>query len=200
MESMVVMARKWANTKDVNQALKTVFDVVAHQLPAANVACVLIGGFAVNYHGYTRNTLDVDFMIVAQQLDPVKQIMMESGFTNMTSDDNVAFFNAPGSSLRVDFLRVDKDTMRKLLVNAVNAKVYGHAIKVPALRDLIAMKIFSLSQDFDRRLGKDLPDIAYLSALHNLDLASDILPLCNRFGTRKIYDLIQGQVEALRTP
>ena len=62
------------------------------------------------------------------------------------------------------------------------------------------MKIFALSQDVDRRLGKDLPDIAYLSVLHNLDLESDIRPLCNRFGTRKIYDLVRGQVEALRTP
>ncbi len=194
------MGRESANTKDVNRALTTIFDVVACQLPAANVECILVGGFAVNYHGYTRNTLDVDFMIVAQQLDAVRRIMMAAGFTNMTSDANVAFFNAPGSPLRVDFLRVDGGTMRKLLVNAVNANVYGHAIKVPALRDLIAMKIFSLSQDCDRRLGKDLPDIAYLSVLHKLDLASDIRPLCDRFGTRKIYDLIQGQVKALRTP
>ena len=118
----------------------------------------------------------------------------------MTSDENVAFFNAPGSPLRVDFLSVDGDTMRKLLINAINANVYGCEIKVPALQDLIAMKIFSLSQDFNRRLGKDLPDIAYLSVLNNLDLEFDIRPLCNRFGKRKIYDLIRDQVKALRTP
>ena len=45
----------------------------------------------------------------------------------------------------------------------------------------------------------DLPDTAYLSVLHNLDLESDIRPLCNRFGTLRAYDLIRGQVEALRT-
>ena len=184
----------------MSQALKTIFDIAARQLSAANVDCILIGGFAVNYHGYTRNTLDVDFMIVAQQLDAVRQIMMQAGFTNMISDENVAFFNVPGSPLRVDFLRVDGDTMRKLLGNAINANVYGYGIKVPALRDLIAMKIFALSQDADRRLVKDLPDIAYLSVLHNLDLESDIRPLCKRFGTNKIYDLIRGQVETLRTP
>jgi len=144
--------------------------------------------------------LDVDFMIVAQQFEVVRQIMKRSGFTNIASNKNVAFFNAPGSPLRVDFLRVDGDTMHKLLGNAINANVYRYEIKVPALRDLIAMKIFALSQDVDRRLGKDLPDIAYLSVLHNLDLEADIRPLCNRFGTRKIYDLIRGQVEALRTP
>jgi hypothetical protein len=56
-----------------------------------------------------------------------------------------------------------------------------------------------LSQDVARRRGKDLPDIAYLSVLHNLDLESDIRPLCNRFGTLETYDLICSQVEALRT-
>ena len=188
------------NSKVASQALMTIFDVVARQLAAANVDCILIGGFAVNYYGYTRNTLDVDFMIVAQQLGGARQIMKQSGFTNITSNKNVTFFNTPGSPLRVDFLSVDGYTMRKLLVNAVIANVYGFRIKVPALLDLIAMKIFSLSQDVDRRLGKDLPDIAYLSVINNLDLESDIRPLCNRFGTHKIYDLIRRQVEALRRP
>ena len=61
------------------------------------------------------------------------------------------------------------------------------------------MKIFALSQDVDRRLGKDLPDIAYLSVLHNLDLESDIRPLCNQFGTFKTFELIRGQLDAMRT-
>lgn len=194
------MGKKPATGTVVNQGLMTVLDVASRQLSAAGIDCILIGGFAVNYYGYTRNTLDVDFMIVAQQFDVVSQIMQRSGFTNIASNKNVAFFNAPGSPLRVDFLCVDGDTMRKLIGNAINANVFGYEIKVPALRDLIAMKIFALAQDVDRRLGKDLPDIAYLSVLHDLDLESDIRPLCNQFGTCKIYDLIRGQVEALRTP
>ena len=194
------MPIKPANGTGVNRGLMAALAVAARQLPAARIDCILIGGFAVNYYGYMRNTLDVDFMIVAQQFGGARQIMKQSGFTNITSNKNVTFFNTPGSPLRVDFLSVDGYTMRKLLVNAVIANVHGFRIKVPALRDLIAMKVFSLSQDVDRRLGKDLPDIAYLSVINNLDLESDIRPLCNRFGTHKIYDLIRRQVEALRRP
>ena len=180
--------------------LETILNVASRQLPAAGVECILIGGFAVNYHGYTRNTLDVDFMIVAQQLDAVRRIMTQAGFTNIAIEENVAFFSAPGSPLRVDFLRVSEDTMHKLLANAISANVHGHELKVPALKDLIAMKVFALSQDVARRTGKDLADIAWLSVLHNLDLESDIRPLCNQFGTVKAYELIRGQVEALRAP
>jgi predicted nucleotidyltransferase len=179
--------------------LETVLDVASRQLPAGGVDCILIGGFAVNYHGYTRNTLDVDFMVVSEQLDAVRQIMTRAGFTNISIENNVAFFSAPSSPLRVDFLRVDGGTMSKLLANAVSASVHGYRLKVPALKDLIAMKIFALSQDIARRMGKDLPDIAYLSVLHDLDLESEIRPLCSRFGTQRIYDLIRDQVEALRT-
>jgi hypothetical protein len=33
-------------------------------LPAAGVQCLLIGGFAVNHYGYTRNALDsLDFKV-----------------------------------------------------------------------------------------------------------------------------------------
>jgi len=194
------MDKKPANGTVLNQGLMAVLDVASRQLPAAGTDCILIGGFAVNYYGYTRNTLDVDFMIVAQQFDVVSQIMKRAGFTNIASNNNVACFSAPGSPLRVDFLSADGDTMRKLLVNAIVANMQGFQIKVPALTDLIAMKVFSLSQDIDRRMGKDLPDIAYLSVINNLDLESDIQPLCNQFGTRKIYDLIRHQVETLRTP
>lgn len=175
-------------------------DVASRQLAAERIDCLLVGGFAVNFHGYTRNTLDVDFMIVGEQLDAVRRIMVATGFTNVTVQDNVTFFNAPDSPLRVDFINVDRHTMRKLLANAIPATVHEFKVKVPALRDLIAMKIFALSQSVPRRMGKDLPDIAFLSVLHNLDMEADIRPLCDRFGTSEVYDLIRGHVEALRRP
>ena len=181
-------------------SLDNILAIVSSQLPVAGVDCLLIGGFAVNYYGYTRNTLDVDFMIFSDKLDAVKQIMMRAGYTNVSIQDNVAFFNVPGDPFRVDFLRTDFDTMRSLLLGSVTISLHGHEVKLPALNDLIAMKIFALSGDPVRRLGKDLPDIAYLVTLHNLDMESDIRPLCDRFGTGKIYDLIRDQVEVLHSP
>ena len=180
--------------------LEMVLDAVSRELPAADVDCLLIGGFAVNYYGYTRNTLDVDFMIASEQLEAVKQVMKGAGFTNIAIEDNVAFFNAPGSPLRVDFLRVDADTMGRLLARAIRASVHGREMNIPALKDLVAMKIFALSRCAARRMGKDLPDIAYLTVLNHLDMESDIRPLCERFGTVETYDLIRSQVEALRVP
>lgn len=180
--------------------LDTILEIASRELPAAGIDCLLIGGFAVNYYGYTRNTLDVDFMIVTDTLDDVRRIMKQAGFSNIDIRDNVAFFSAPDEGPRVDFLRIDASTMEKLLANAVNADVQGQTLRLPALRDLIAMKIFAFAQDTARRMGKDLPDIAYLTILNNLDIESDIRPLCDRFGTPAIYGLIREQVDGLRAP
>jgi len=177
--------------------LDRILNIASHVLPDAGVNCMLIGGFAVNYYGYTRNTLDVDFMIIGDQLDLVKSIMLNAGFTNMTIGENASFFSAPDSNFRVDFLQVDMETMNKLQSNAVTASIHGYKINVPSLKDLLAMKIFSLSQQESRRLAKDLPDIAYLTVLNQLDLESDLRPLCNKYGTQNIYKQIRLQVNLL---
>jgi hypothetical protein len=180
--------------------LDTIFDVASRRLPAEGVDCLLIGGFAVNYHGYTRNTLDVDFMVVAGQADIVRRAMADAGFTNVVVEDNVTLFRAPDCSLRADFLHVDEETLQKLLSNALTAEVHGHRLKIPALRDLLAMKIFALSNQPTRRMAKDLPDIAWLSVLHDLDMDADVRPLCDRFGTPEVNELIRQHIAELRSP
>lgn len=179
--------------------LDTIFDIASRRLPAVGVECLLIGGFAVNYHGYTRNTLDVDFMIMAEQAVLVRHTMADAGFTNVTVEANVTLFRAPDCPLRVDFLNVDADTLRQLLSRAVTAEVCGHRLKIPALRDLLAMKVFALSSQTARRLAKDLPDIAYLSVLHELDVDADVRPLCDRFGTPEVYEMIRQHIAELRS-
>jgi len=180
--------------------LDKILAIASRQLPAAGIDCLLIGGFAVNHYGYTRNTLDVDFMIVAERMDDIREILRAAGFTNVDVRDNVAFFSAPDGGPRVDFLCVDGPTMRKLLVHAKTVPVHGHDLRLPSLKDLIAMKVFAFAQNTACRMGKDLPDIAYLAVLNDLDFEADIRPLCARFGTPEICELIRTQIEALRTP
>lgn len=177
--------------------LDKILKIVSQKMPEAGIDCLLIGGFAVNHYGYTRNTLDVDFMIVAEQLDRVREIMSDAGFTNIEIRDNIAFFTAPEAGPRVDFLRVDSATMSKLLDNAVTISMRGNKVKVPSLKDLLAMKIFSFAQNTARRMGKDLPDIAYLSVLNKLATEEDLKPLCDKFGTSEIYKMIQNYIEGL---
>lgn len=176
--------------------LHVVFDLVSNTLAKAGVECLLVGGFAVNYYGYTRNTLDVDWMIVAEQRDTVQDVMKCAGFTDMAVHETVMFFQRPGTAWRVDFLHADSDTLKKLLSRAVSVVVHGASVKVPMLKDLIAMKLFSLAQNPERRTGKDLPDIVHLALFNNLDLEQDIHPLATRYASEVIYKMVADQIKA----
>jgi predicted nucleotidyltransferase len=174
-----------------------ILSVASRNLADSGIDCLLIGGFAVNYYGYTRNTLDVDFMIVADQVDTIRKTMVEAGFSNVSIHENVVSFSSGENKPRADFLQVSADTMKKLLTNAVEVQIHGYKLSIPSLKDLLAMKVFSLSQNLNQRMGKDLPDIAYLTVINDLDVKADIQPLCNRFGTQEIYELICRQIEGL---
>ena len=97
------------------------------------------------------------------------------------------------------FLQVDAATWRGAQSRPVG-RVQGCRVQIPALLDLLAMKIFALAQNTARRSGKDLADIAFLSAIHRLDEDRDIKPLCDRFGSAAVFDLIRREIEAMTAP
>ena len=172
---------------------------VVNVISREGIEALLIGGFAVNYYGYTRNTLDVDFMFAADHADKLCQAMRNTGFTNIDRQDLAIFFSRPDSAFRVDFLQVDNLTMQQLLESAVMADFHGTQVKVPALKDLLAMKLFALKSNADKRIHKDLPDIAYLVVMHNIDVESDLLTLCERFADEKIFEDIKNEISRIQS-
>jgi len=175
--------------------VEQVFDLLSCELPQAGVDFLMVGGHAVNHYGYTRATMDVDFMIAAEAVAAVREMMKKAGFSNVSEGENVIFFSRPDSPLRVDFLPVDSKTMRELLAGAVEIDYGGVSVRVPALRDLIAMKLFALKGGGARREERDFADIAHLMLLHGLDPEADLKPLCDRFSTDEIYRNLTVRIE-----
>jgi len=171
----------------------------AERLQNENCPCLLIGGFAVNEHGYTRNTLDIDFMVEDSALAQVKDLMRKRGFTCITQHENVTFFSMPNDPFRVDFLMVDSSTFEKLSESSEKRFVLGKPVYVPALKDLLAMKIFALTGNQPKRRAKDLPDIAFLTVLNELNIQKDLLPLCEKFGSQETTSLILNQIKELES-
>lgn len=176
-----------------------VLDVVMRQMPEAGIACIMIGGHAVNHYGVIRATQDIDFMIASPQADAVKQIMREAGFTNIAVHETVMFFSQPNSPLRVDFLKIAPDTMQKLLANAVKTRYAGsHPVTVPRLHDLLAMKLFALTTGGPKRRDKDFGDIVNLVIENGVDVDGELGSLCAEFGTDALFDELKARIEELR--
>ncbi len=183
---------------DMSMEYELVFRIVTGDLPAAGIKCLMIGGHAVNHYGFVRATQDIDFMIAASDEQEVRRIMKNAGFTGIASHENVVFFHRPESPLRVDFLKVDAETMDTLVASAVEIDYFdGQEVSVPCLQHLIAMKIFALKGGSQKREDRDFPDIVQLVLKHNLDLEDDLKPLCDRYGTVGLYDRLCTRIRAL---
>ena len=179
-------------------SIKDTLETLAAVLDAVKVEFLVIGGFAVNHYGYSRNTVDIDVMIISDECARVRDALWQAGFTNISLHDTVMFVQRPGSTWRIDFLRTDSGTMQELLTRAECVVLAGVEVNVPALPDLIAMKLFSLAQNPVLREAKDLSDIAHLTYLNRLDLEREVKPIAMKYANEEIYQRIVVQVEALR--
>ncbi len=176
-----------------------VFEVVSIRLPKASVKTIMIGGHAVNHYGVSRATQDIDFMIATTDEGTARRVMQEAGFTNISAHENVLFFNRPGSPLRVDFLKVDQETMDKLLENSKEVDyLQSHRVLVPQLNDLLGMKLFALSHGGAKREAKDFWDIVKLVIENRVEVETTLKELCQQFGTDEIYVRLCTQIGVLK--
>lgn len=180
------------------EQINKVFEVVSQRLPESNIPFLMIGGHAVNHYGYTRATMDVDFMIAANDVVSVRNIMKASGFTNVSEGETVIFFSLPESPLRVDFLPVDAETMKQLLDGAIDVSYGGAPLKVPSLKDLLAMKLFALKGGAIGRKERDAEDVVQLMILNDLKPDQDLKPLCDRFATEELFTELANRIQELR--
>lgn len=160
---------------------------------------ILAGGFAVNAHGYTRNTLDVDFVGAEKDLAEVKQTLMDLGYSDIDQTKVALHFQHPQNGFRVIILLVEKETFDELAPAVVLSEV-AEDLKFPtlSLEHLLAMKLHALQQHKGARLDKDLPDIAWLSILNDLSPEQDLKPICLKYGSQELYDQISEYIRNLK--
>jgi predicted nucleotidyltransferase len=176
-----------------------VFDAVTRRLPEAGVDAIMIGGHAVNYYGVSRATQDIDFMVAATDEATVRRVMREAGYTNVAVHETVMFFNRPGSPLRVDFLKVDRETMDRLLVNAKMIEYFQRrGVRVPQLKDLLAMKLFALASGGAKREDKDFSDVVHLVIENRVEVDPELRELCRQYGTESIYARLRERIQELQ--
>lgn len=168
-------------------------------LSKEEIPFLLVGGFAVNYYGYTRNTIDIDFMTPDENVAQLKSVMQLLGFSNVSEHENVIFFNKPATPFRIDFLIAEKDTMNRLMEKALPVDFQDIQIQVVALKDLLAMKLFAMMHGSVVRKDKDLLDVAYLTVLNELDLERDIRPLSMKYASDAVFEIVKSKVEAVRS-
>jgi hypothetical protein len=137
------------------------------------LAFLLIGGHAVNVHGYSRMTEDVDILVRGEELEEWKAALLEIGYGAVEEHGAFCQFNcADAKTGRLDLMLVNNSTFEKLQARARQVQYLGKEIAVVAVEHLIALKLHALKQELPHRAIKDFLDVVELIRANHLDLKS----------------------------
>lgn len=160
--------------------MQAVFDLLARfQRPL-----LVIGGHALGVYGVSRQTLDVDCLIAAEDRSLLDDFLREGDFSLLGSTENFARYTPKSPLLpEVDVLFVDETTFAKLLPAAVPLSLHTEGLRVPALAHLIALKLHAIRNN-PLREARDLGDIAELLRANPESVSqTELAALCDQFGT-----------------
>lgn len=168
---------------------RSAFHLISDIINKTGVSCVLIGGFAVNYYKFSRQTADIDFLITEEDFNKIQTFLEESGYTKEFSQN--VFVRLRSNKLYlmdIDFMFVDKETLNKIIQDAKEIVIAKHKFAVPSLMNLIALKLHSLKCNFSIRQAKDLLDIISLLKLNNVEVKTkEFHQFCLKYANEDIH-------------
>jgi len=175
----------------------TIFHFISTEFEKAKIAYVLIGGFAVNYYGVTRQTADVDFLITKKDFSKALKLLKRAGYKQGFTQEVFARLEDSKSYLMdVDFMFVDEETLRQIIEDGKKIEIAGKRFIVPSLNHLIALKLHSLKFNPKIREFKDFPDIINLLRINKVNVRTDqFRELCLKYGTKELYHKILKNVK-----
>ncbi len=151
-----------------------IFQTSVDAAVAAGLRFLLIGGHAVNAHGYERTTLDIDFLVEKSDLDEWKAVMSDLGYHSIHETKAFSQFEpVDGEGFRIDLMLVDGKTFAKLLAGSQAMDYGGRRIQVVGALHLIALKLHA-TRTWDRAVqGKDYYDILKLIQSNAINTQSE---------------------------
>jgi len=176
---------------------QSVFHLLSDISKKTGIDLVLIGGFAVNYYKYTRQTVDADFLIREQDFRKILGLLEATGYKKDYSQEAFARLTSTKNLLLldIDFMFVDEETFAKIIKESQKTSIAGCEFMVPSLEHLIALKLHAVKYNPKIRLAKDVPDIINLIRINKLDAKNaKFKELCLKYATEEIYQKILDSI------
>ena len=163
-----------------------VFKNILESFQKEKINFAIIGGFALQAYGMTRATQDIDLLVLIEDKEKVKKIMIGQGFElRHESKDVMNFFGIVPILGRVDFIIAHREYARDMLNKAVEKEILNgkFKVKVITIEDQIGCKVQSSTNDKERH-QKDLLDIEWLIKSNypnlNMNLVREYFKIFNR--------------------
>lgn len=152
------------------------------------IPLLLAGGWAVNFHGYSRLTRDVDWVCSRANEHKACDLMRRLGLTKSTEGMASRFFMLRDPSFPpVDLIWVDPQTFETMAATENRTGRHGQ-IPVIGFESLLAMKLHALKDDVHRQ-GRDVLDIRSLLQYSPTRITEERLKeLCLRYAGPGVYE------------
>lgn len=171
----------------------TLFDVVSEVIQKTQVPAVLIGGFAVNFHGVMRQTQDVDFLMTEDHYNKVQALFEKAGCHEVIRNKLFARLeNKKTLPMELDIVFVNQETLKGILEKAETTEIGARRFKVASLEHLLALKLHAMKQNIRRRGFRDITDVLDLAEKNRIDIKSKKFEeLCLKYGDKEVHRIIQ---------
>ncbi len=169
-----------------------IFELLDRESKARDLRLLIIGGYALNAHGYSRFTSDVDFIIPKEDRGRWLKVLAEIGYQVQYDGGNFLQLSTQDTSLcKVDLMLVNERSFVGMFETAQTTELGGKNFQVPSLDHLIALKLHVLKQGLSHRVIKDFTDVTTLLEINGIEARSDRFRLlCEKYGSKEIYEKI----------
>ena len=156
------------------------------------IPLLLAGGWAVCHHGYSRLTLDVDWVCPRSKSSEAVALMDELGFTKTTEGMASRFKSRKHPAFPfIDLIWVDDTTFEKM-AESDPLKLENQPMPVISFRALLAMKLHALKNDEERE-HKDLLDLRFLLKYGHTKISDkEFKALCERYAGPGAYEKVKS--------
>jgi len=161
-----------------------------------NLPLLLIGGHAVNAYGYSRTTLDVDFLIATESFSKWRPALESLGYRWKGQTETFARLDPPDTdpaTFPIDVMFVSPVTFAKLDAEKTELDFGDTKLPVPQPLHLIALKLHAMKNPERLKKGKDLPDIVNLVSVCGIDHAGqEFQSILDRYASPETRALVLG--------
>lgn len=155
-------------------------------------AFIVIGGHALNAHGISRTTGDLDLMVARSDCAFWENFLSSLGYTIFQKTSAFIQSKAPSiAAWSIDLMLVDESTMSKALHEAIMYNHGGPVVPTASVSHLLAMKLHALKSNAPHRTQKDLGDLLELIKIKGLPPESrEFRQLCLKYANLDVYERI----------
>lgn len=166
------------------------FDKLKDEAEAKGLDFLVIGGLAINFYGYSRETADLDLLVDRERRDDWKEMLLEAGYSIEHDADNFLQLVPPGGrQWPIDLMFVSPNTFGPMWQKSREVSIYGVCLRLPCLEHLIALKLHALKNTRAHRFLKDFQDLEGMIRVNHLHLAaSKTRQLFLRYGALELYE------------